>query len=74
MSTKTTKKIVLPIEGMTCASCVSHVEGALNEVEGVTLVTVNLATEQATVEFDDDRALARHGLLGAGNGRARRGI
>ena len=56
MSTKAQKKIVLPVEGMTCASCVSHVEGALKEVEGVTQVTVNLATEQATVEFDDDKA------------------
>ena len=56
MSTRTPKRIVLPVEGMTCASCVSHVEGALKEVDGVTLVTVNLATEQATVEFDDDKA------------------
>ena len=56
MSTKTPKKIVLPVEGMTCASCVSHVEGALKEVSGVLSASVNLATEQATVEFDDDKA------------------
>ncbi|MDA0987873.1 MAG: heavy metal translocating P-type ATPase [Chloroflexi bacterium] len=56
MSTKTPKKIVLPVEGMTCASCVSHVEGALKEVSGVLSANVNLATEQATVEFDDDKA------------------
>jgi Cu+-exporting ATPase len=56
MSTKIPKKIVLPVEGMTCASCVSHVEGALKDVAGVLSANVNLATEQATVEFDDDMA------------------
>jgi Cu+-exporting ATPase len=56
MSTKAAKKITLPVEGMTCASCVSHVEDALKEVEGVSQVAVNLATEQATVEFDPERA------------------
>lgn len=44
-------KVTLPISGMTCASCVSHVEGALAEVPGVTSVAVNLATEKATVEY-----------------------
>ncbi|MFH1559980.1 MAG: heavy metal translocating P-type ATPase [Chloroflexota bacterium] len=56
MSTKAPRKIILPVEGMTCASCVSHVEGALKEVDGVLSANVNLATEQATVEFDDDKA------------------
>lgn len=48
MSTKT---VVLPVHGMTCASCVSHVERALKEVGGVAAVRVNLASERATVEF-----------------------
>ena len=39
----------LPIEGMTCASCVGRVEKALKAVTGVKEVTVNLATERATV-------------------------
>ncbi|HJV94918.1 MAG TPA: cation transporter, partial [Albitalea sp.] len=39
----------LPIEGMTCASCVSRVERALSRVPGVLSAQVNLATEQATV-------------------------
>ena len=38
-----------PIEGMTCASCVSRVEKALQAVPGVTRVDVNLATERASV-------------------------
>ncbi len=50
---KETKKITLPVEGMTCASCVFHVEGALNGVAGVSNATVNLATEKAVVEIDD---------------------
>ncbi len=41
--------IHLPIEGMTCASCVARVERALAKVDGVESVSVNLATERATV-------------------------
>ena len=44
--------LTLPVEGMTCASCVLRVEKALKKVEGVSLATVNLATEQTTVTFD----------------------
>ena len=44
-------KITLPIGGMTCASCVAHVEGGLRQVPGVLNVNVNLATERATVEM-----------------------
>ena len=47
----TTQTISLPIGGMTCASCVSHVEGALAKIPGVLKVNVNLATEKATVEY-----------------------
>ncbi|MCD4510741.1 heavy metal translocating P-type ATPase [Brucella pseudogrignonensis] len=41
----------LAIEGMSCASCVSKVEKALNAVPGVTRASVNLATERAHVEL-----------------------
>ena len=40
----------LPIEGMTCASCVARVERSLRSVAGVTEASVNLATESATVQ------------------------
>ncbi len=43
--------IDLAIEGMSCASCVSNVEKALNAVPGVTRASVNLATERAHVEL-----------------------
>ena len=49
----------LPVEGMTCASCVGRVERALAMVPGVTSTAVNLATERAEVTSATpiDRAL-----------------
>ncbi|EHL97765.1 copper-exporting ATPase [Acetobacteraceae bacterium AT-5844] len=41
--------LTLPITGMTCASCAGRVERALRKVPGVQDVSVNLATEQATL-------------------------
>ena len=46
---KAAQTLVLPIEGMSCASCVRRVEMALGKVPGVASVNVNLATERATV-------------------------
>jgi Cu+-exporting ATPase len=45
-------KAVLRIEGMTCASCVRHVERALSKVPGVIRAGVNLAAERADVEYE----------------------
>ncbi len=47
-----TREVTLPIEGMTCASCVRRVEKALARVPGVADASVNLATEKATVHLD----------------------
>ena len=47
---------VLPIEGMTCASCVRRVERSLAKVPGVEDASVNFATEQAVVRFDPAQA------------------
>src|SRR5262245_39288399 len=44
--------VVLPIRGMTCASCVAHVGHALEAVPGVAHADVNRATEEATVALD----------------------
>lgn len=41
------------IEGMTCASCVAHVEKSIKEIPGVKSVNVNLMTEKASVEFEE---------------------
>ncbi len=45
-------EIVLPIEGMTCASCVNRIERFLSKTDGVVEANVNLATERATVRVD----------------------
>lgn len=42
----------VPIAGMTCASCVQRVERRLQKVLGVTDVSVNLASEKASVKGD----------------------
>ena len=47
----TAAAISLPIEGMTCASCVGRVEAALAKVPGVDSVSVNLATERADIRL-----------------------
>ncbi len=49
-------EIILPIEGMTCASCVNRIERFLNRTEGVAQANVNLATERATVQLDPSLA------------------
>ncbi|HTP75076.1 MAG TPA: heavy metal translocating P-type ATPase, partial [Burkholderiaceae bacterium] len=51
MSKSEAAVLSLPIEGMTCASCVQRVEKALAGVPGVRSAAVNLATESASVEL-----------------------
>lgn len=46
--------IALPVEGMTCASCVRRVEKAISKFEGVSDVSVNLATERATFSYNPE--------------------
>ena len=46
----------LPIEGMTCASCVRRVEQALVKVPGVRSASVNLATERADIVYEAEPA------------------
>ena len=48
------KQVTLPVQGMTCASCVRTVERNLKKVPGVKEVHVNLATERATVVLDEE--------------------
>jgi Cu+-exporting ATPase len=46
-----TSEIVLDVRGMTCASCVGHVEGALMELTGVQEAVVNLGLGTARVTY-----------------------
>ncbi|MDD2870970.1 MAG: heavy metal translocating P-type ATPase [Candidatus Gracilibacteria bacterium] len=43
------------IEGMTCASCVVLNEKSLNNIPGVSKVAINLATNIAEIEFDENK-------------------
>lgn len=49
MNTATHQSLILPIEGMSCASCAGRVEKALLALPGVTSAQVNLATHKAHV-------------------------
>jgi Cu+-exporting ATPase len=57
-------EITLPIEGMTCASCVNRIERFLKKTPGVETANVNLATEMATIRYLPDVA-GRAELAGA---------
>ncbi|WP_420475864.1 heavy metal translocating P-type ATPase [Noviherbaspirillum sp. ST9] len=46
------RELDVPIEGMTCASCVRRVEKALRAIPGVSGADVNLGTERARVTVD----------------------
>ncbi|MGN1031164.1 MAG: cation transporter, partial [Butyricicoccaceae bacterium] len=43
------------VTGMSCAACSSHVEKAVNKVDGVTKVEVSLLTNSMTVAYDADK-------------------
>ena len=51
MSTHVHEEARFGVQGMTCAACVGRVERTLKKLPGVQDATVNLATENATVEF-----------------------
>lgn len=47
-------KTTLKVQGMSCEHCVNHVTEALQEVEGVTAVSVDLASGTAVVEHAEN--------------------
>jgi Cu+-exporting ATPase len=52
MTTENQESLTLPVLGMTCASCQSHVEKALRETAGVEDVRVDLMGHRASVTYD----------------------
>lgn len=46
------KRVILPVEGMSCASCSSTVEKVVSKLSGVEKASVNLATEKLDVTYD----------------------
>jgi Cu+-exporting ATPase len=53
------EEVLLPIQGMTCASCVNKVQKALSSVKGVVHADVNFATERASVEYIPEEVTVR---------------
>ncbi|HCX65230.1 MAG TPA: heavy metal translocating P-type ATPase, partial [Eubacteriaceae bacterium] len=51
----TIEKVTVKIEGMSCTSCAGNVEKTLNDLEGVTKLHVNFASEKAIVEYDSSK-------------------
>ncbi|MDD4549463.1 MAG: heavy metal translocating P-type ATPase [Syntrophomonadaceae bacterium] len=45
-------KTTLKIKGMSCAACAARIEKGINELPGVKEARVNLAMENATIEYD----------------------
>jgi P-type Cu+ transporter len=56
------EKITLPITGMTCANCAMNIERNVSKLDGIESVSVNFASEQATVQFDP-KATQLQGIL-----------
>ncbi len=50
-TTERPAEVTIPVSGLTCASCVGHVQEALEEQPGVTAANVNLVTREAKVSF-----------------------
>lgn len=54
------------IEGMSCAHCVKHVTNALNELDGITRVIVDLASNTATIEGNVSEEAVKAAIEDAG--------
>ncbi|WP_087973361.1 copper chaperone CopZ [Oceanobacillus rekensis] len=48
-------KATLNVQGMTCGHCKMSVEGALNELTGVTNTEVDLVTGKVDVTYDESK-------------------
>lgn len=46
---------IFKISGMTCAACSARIERVLGKIDGITSVSVNLATEKMTVDADESK-------------------
>jgi len=51
------------ISGMTCAACSNRIEKVLNKMEGVSHASVNLTTENATIEYNSN-VVTKKDLIG----------
>lgn len=71
------KKTIISITGMTCASCAQNIEKALNKIDGVKKASVNFSLEKAVVEYDSSIAAPiafENAITGLGYGVAKNEI
>ncbi len=64
-----TARAVIPIRGISCASCVNTIEGALRSTPGVLAAAVNFASERVTADYlpgQTDVAALRRAIEGVG--------
>ena len=50
-------KQIFDIIGMTCSSCQSHIQKAIENLDGILSCNVNLLTNTMNVEFDEKRMI-----------------
>lgn len=46
------KEVIIPIEGMTCASCVRAVEKSIDKLDGIEEISINITTNKAYIRYD----------------------
>ena len=56
------KTIQIKITGMTCASCVLHIENDLKDLKGVKDATINLPLKRGNITFDPDQ-ISAHDII-----------
>lgn len=49
------KKNIITVSGMHCASCSSIIEKKISKLNGVENISVNIATEQAHIDYDENK-------------------
>ena len=49
------KKVICKVKGMSCAACSASVERVLSKKDGVESAQVSLATEEASIVYDEDK-------------------
>lgn len=49
------KTVTMPVEGMSCGSCVSTVKKTVRALDGVQGVEVSLEKREATITYSDDK-------------------
>ncbi|NCB00023.1 MAG: copper-translocating P-type ATPase [Clostridia bacterium] len=51
----TVKEVTVPIAGMTCAACSARIEKQVGKLDGVSLASVNFASEKGVFTYDPDK-------------------